>query len=58
MALASGLAMGPRLYAYAALGDNLDDLWSRESIVPSAIIAVSGVIGLALAGRAVVRSRR
>jgi hypothetical protein len=50
--------MGPRLYAYAALGDNLGDLWSRESIVPSAIIAVSAVIGIVLAGRAVVRSRR
>ena len=58
MALASGLAMGPRLYAYAALGDNLNDLWSRESVVPSAIIAVSAVIGFVLAGRAVVRSRR
>ena len=58
MALASGLAMGPRIYAYAALGDNLDDLWSRESLVPSAIIAVSAVVGIVLAGRAVVRSRR
>ena len=58
MALASGLAMGPRIYAYAALGDNIDDLWSRESIVPSAIIAVSAAIGIVLAARAVVRSRR
>jgi uncharacterized membrane protein YdjX (TVP38/TMEM64 family) len=58
MALASGLAMGPRVYAYAALGDNLDDLWSEESIVPSTIIVVSAAVGLALAGRAVVRSRR
>jgi uncharacterized membrane protein YdjX (TVP38/TMEM64 family) len=58
MAIASGLAMGPRLYAYAALGDNLDDLWSKESIFPSAIIAGSAVVGLALAGRAVARSRR
>jgi uncharacterized membrane protein YdjX (TVP38/TMEM64 family) len=58
MAIASGLAMGPRIYAYAALGDNLDDLWSEESIVPSAVIAVSAVIGIVLAARAVVRSRR
>lgn len=58
MALASGLAMGPRIYAYAALGDNLDDLWSRESILPSAIIAASAAVGIVLAGRAVVRSRR
>ena len=58
MALASGLAMGPRMYAYAALGDNLDDLWSQESILPSAIIAVSAVVGIVLATRAVVRSRR
>jgi uncharacterized membrane protein YdjX (TVP38/TMEM64 family) len=58
MALASGLAMGPRIYAYAALGDNLDDLWSRESILPTAIIVVSAVVGIVLAARAVVRSRR
>jgi uncharacterized membrane protein YdjX (TVP38/TMEM64 family) len=58
MAIASGLAMGPRLYAYAALGDNLDDLWSRESIVPSAIIVVSGAVGVAMITRAVVRHRR
>jgi hypothetical protein len=58
MALASGLAMGPRIYAYAALGDNLDDLWSEDSIFPSAIIVVSAAIGIALAARAVARSRR
>jgi uncharacterized membrane protein YdjX (TVP38/TMEM64 family) len=58
MAIASGLAMGPRLYAYAALGDNLDDLWSEESLVPSLIIVVSALVGLALGGRAVARSRR
>jgi hypothetical protein len=58
MAIASGLAMGPRIYAYAALGDNLDDLWSEESVVPSAIIVVSGVVGMVLITRAVVRHRR
>ena len=58
MAIASGLAMGPRMYAYAALGENLDDLWSRENVLPFAIIVVSGVIGLVLATTAVVRSRR
>ena len=58
MAIASGLAMGPRVYAYAALGENLDDLWSRDNVLPFSIIVVSAVIGLALAGSAVVRSRR
>jgi uncharacterized membrane protein YdjX (TVP38/TMEM64 family) len=58
IALASGLAMGPRIYAYAMLGDNLDDLWSRENILPAAIIVVGGVIGIVLIVRAVVRSRR
>jgi uncharacterized membrane protein YdjX (TVP38/TMEM64 family) len=58
MAIASGLAMGPRLYAYATLGDNLDDLWSRDNTFAFAIIAVSGVIGIALIAQAGVRHRR
>jgi uncharacterized membrane protein YdjX (TVP38/TMEM64 family) len=58
MALASGLAMGPRIYAYAALGGNLDDLWSRENVVPFSIIVASAAIGMAMIGRAAIRHRR
>jgi uncharacterized membrane protein YdjX (TVP38/TMEM64 family) len=58
MAIASGLAMGPRIYAYTALGGNLDDLWSRESIVAMSLIVVSAVIGIALIARAGWRHKR
>jgi uncharacterized membrane protein YdjX (TVP38/TMEM64 family) len=58
MAIASGLAMGPRVYAYTTLGGNLDDLWSRDNIVAMAIIVVSTVIGLAAIARAGLRHRR
>lgn len=58
MALASGLAMGPRIYAYTTLGSNLDDLWSRDNILAISVIVVSTAIGLALIGRAGLRHRR
>ena len=58
MAIASGLAMGPRLYAYTTLGGNLDDLWARENVLAAAIIVTSGVIGTALIVRAGLRHRR
>jgi uncharacterized membrane protein YdjX (TVP38/TMEM64 family) len=58
IALASGLSMGPRIYAYTALGDNIDDLWSRENVVPFSIIVVSAAIGFALIGRAAIQHRR
>jgi uncharacterized membrane protein YdjX (TVP38/TMEM64 family) len=58
MAIASGLAMGPRIYAYATLGTNLDDLWSRENALAAAVIVVSGAIGMFLIVRAGVRHRR
>lgn len=58
MAIASGLAMGPRVYAYTTLGGNLDDLWSRDNILAMAIIVVSTVIGIGLITRAGLRHRR
>jgi uncharacterized membrane protein YdjX (TVP38/TMEM64 family) len=58
MALASGLAMGPRIYAYTTLGSNLDDLWSRDNILAMAVIVASGAIGIAFILRAGLRHRR
>jgi uncharacterized membrane protein YdjX (TVP38/TMEM64 family) len=58
MALASGLAMGPRIYAYTTLGHNIDDLWSPDNAFAFAIIAVSTVIGIALITHAGLRHRR
>jgi uncharacterized membrane protein YdjX (TVP38/TMEM64 family) len=58
MAIASGLAMGPRVYAYTTLGGNLDDLWSRDNILALAIIVVSAVVGIALIVHAGLRYRR
>jgi uncharacterized membrane protein YdjX (TVP38/TMEM64 family) len=58
MALASGLAMGPRIYAYTTLGSNLDDLWARENILAGSVIVVSGAVGIALILRAGLRYRR
>lgn len=58
MAIASGLAMGPRIYAYTTLGGNLDDLWSRDNILAMSIIVVSAVVGLALIARAGIQHRR
>lgn len=58
MAIASGLSMGPRVYAYTTIGGNLDDLGSRESVTAFAIIAVSAAIGIALIARAGIRHQR
>ena len=58
MAIASGLAMGPRIYAYTTLGGNLDDLWSRDNILAMSIIVVSAIVGLALIARAGIQHRR
>jgi uncharacterized membrane protein YdjX (TVP38/TMEM64 family) len=55
---ASALAMGPRIYAYAVLGGNLDDPLSSENILPVAIIVAGGVVGVALILRAGIRHRR
>ncbi|HEX8744513.1 MAG TPA: VTT domain-containing protein [Thermoleophilaceae bacterium] len=58
MAIASGLAMGPRIYAYTALGGNLDDLWSEESVLPLVLLTVSTIVGLGLITHAGLRYRR
>ncbi len=58
IAIASGLAMGPRIWAYTTLGGNLDDLTSRDSITAFAIIVASTVVGLVLIARAGLRHRR
>jgi uncharacterized membrane protein YdjX (TVP38/TMEM64 family) len=58
MAIASGLAMGPRIWAYTALGGNLDDLTSRESMTAFVVIVVSTLIGIWLIARAGLRHRR
>jgi uncharacterized membrane protein YdjX (TVP38/TMEM64 family) len=58
MAVGSGLAMGPRMYAYATLGENVDDLWSSENLLAVAIIVGSGLVGLALITHAGLRHRR
>jgi uncharacterized membrane protein YdjX (TVP38/TMEM64 family) len=58
MALASGLAMGPRIYAYTTLGGNLDDLWARENILAIAVIVVSAAVGVGLIARAGWRHRK
>lgn len=58
MAIASGLSMGPRVFAYTTLGGNLDDLWSRDNILAMAIIVVSTLVGFALIARAGIRHRR
>lgn len=58
MAIASGIAMTPRMYAYTTLGGNLDDLWSRENFYAAAVIVVSALIGTALIARAGIRHRR
>lgn len=58
MGIASGLSMGPRVYAYTTLGGNLDDLWARENILALSVIVVSTAIGLLLIARAGIRYRR
>ena len=58
MALASGLAMGPRIYAYTTLGSNLDDLWSRDNIMAISVIVASAVVGIALIAHAGWRHKR
>jgi uncharacterized membrane protein YdjX (TVP38/TMEM64 family) len=55
---ASAIAMGPRMYAYAVLGGNLDDLWARENVLPAAIIIAGGIVGLVLILHAGIRHRR
>ena len=58
MATASGLSMGPRIWAYATLGRSLDDLTSRESVTAFVVIVVSTAVGLGLMARAGIRHRR
>jgi uncharacterized membrane protein YdjX (TVP38/TMEM64 family) len=58
MALGTGVGMGPRVYAYTALGGNLHDLGSTQAVVALAIIAGCGVLGLWLMLRAFMRRRR
>lgn len=58
IAAGTGIAMLPRIYGYTALGGNLDDLGSTESIVAFALIAVSAALGVALIVRAGWRHRR
>ena len=58
MAIASGLAMAPRIYAYTTLGGNLDDLWSRDNVLAMAVIVVSAAAGIVLIVRAGIRHRR
>jgi uncharacterized membrane protein YdjX (TVP38/TMEM64 family) len=58
MAIASGIAMAPRMYAYTALGGSLDDLTSHESISAFVVLVASTALGMALIAHAGVRHRR
>ena len=58
IAAGTGLGMAPRIYGYTALGGNLDDLGSTESIVAFALIAGSAALGLFLITRAGLARRR
>jgi uncharacterized membrane protein YdjX (TVP38/TMEM64 family) len=58
MAIASGLAMAPRMYAYTALGGSLDDLTSHESISAFVVLVASTALGIGLITHAGLRHRR
>ena len=58
IAAGTALAMSPRIYGYTAIGGNLDDLGSTESVVAFVLIASTAALGVALIVRAVVRQRR
>lgn len=58
IAAGTGLAMAPRIYGYTAIGGNLDDLGSTESVIAFVLIAASAALGVALIVRAAVRQRR
>jgi uncharacterized membrane protein YdjX (TVP38/TMEM64 family) len=54
----TGIAMAPRIYGYTALGGNLDDLGSTQSIVAFVLIATTAALGVALIVRAGIQQRR
>jgi uncharacterized membrane protein YdjX (TVP38/TMEM64 family) len=58
LALGTVIGSAPRAFAYAALGDSLDDLASPLAVAALAVLVLAGLAGTALAGRALLRGRR
>ena len=58
IAFGTGFAMAPRIYGYTAIGGNLDNLGSTESVIAFILIASSAALGVGLILRAGWRQRR